>query len=345
MKKIFQIFIVSLFLLMLVQCDDNVQKRPKVSGGKTNEIIAVMEGKARWQSLVGDTIQAFFMQPDTMLSQPEKLFSLATLTEKQFRESNIFPHHHNILIINKDTSFKKPIVETKENVWTSPQRVVWIKYATDSEFFTLFEKYQNTILKMFDDLEILRTYQTMLLGSNQVAKLEIDKIFHIDLDVPAGFSIAHIDTNFMWLTQTMTKQKRDLTVGIMIWSTPYLSEKQFSMNDLIKSRNEFAQKYISGPSEGSFMKTSLEYIAPRTKVITEFPTGYAVEMRGLWDMVGDFMGGPFISYTFVHPKTQQLITLEGFVYHPNNEKRVFLRQMQSVFMNFKTGKTEETSVK
>lgn len=341
MKKLFSIFIIISYIMVIISCDENVQKKPKVSGGKTNEIVVVMSNPSLLESKINDTIKSFFMQPDTMLSQPEALFSLSTITQQQFDESNFFFHHHNILMVHKDTAIHTPLVETQENPWTKPQRVVWMKFAEDSEFFNLFSKYQNAILKMYDDNEITRVYQTLQLGSNQSARLSIDKIFHFKLDVPAGFSIARTDSNFIWLTQRIVRKNQDLTAGIMIWQRPYISEKQFTMNELVKNRNEITLNYIPGPSGTSFMKTSIEYIAPTTKVVTEFPTGYAVEMRGLWDMVGDFMGGPFISYTFVHPKTQQLITIEGFVYNPNNKKRVFLRQMQSVFWHLEISQNND----
>ncbi|MDD4847730.1 MAG: DUF4837 family protein [Bacteroidales bacterium] len=331
--KINSLFISGLLILVCLTagCNQNTTQKAEVSGGKTNEIIAVMKGSLTWDSKIGDTIIQYFEQADTMLSQPEELFSVATITHQQFETSNFFFHHHNILIINKDTSIVKPTVETKENVWATPQRVVWINFADDSSFFTLFSTYQSTILKMFDDLEIIRTNNTMKLGSNQLAGLTLEKIFQFKMDIPAGFSVARQDSNFLWLTQRVESKSQDLTAGIMIWQRPYNSENQFSMNELVKSRNTIARQYISGPIQGSFMKTSVEFIPPTTKVVSNFPVDYAVEMRGLWDMVGDFMGGPFISYTFLNPKTDQLITVEGFVYNPNHKKRVFLRQMQSVF--------------
>lgn len=343
MKKALFIIFITLPILFNIGCDENPSNKANVSGGKTNEIIAVVKGPLTWQSKIGDTVKHFFEQPDTLLSQPEELFSLATITEKQFNESNFFFHHHNILIIHKDSIFSNPIIETKENQWATPQRVIWIKFSDDSSFYALFETRKETLLKMFDDMEILRTNQILQLGSNQSANLALENTFQFHMDIPAGFSIARSDSNFMWLSQTVVKKKQDMTASIIIWQRPYVSENQFSINELVKSRNEIASRYIPGPVNGSFMKTSVEYIAPSIKVLTNFPTGYAVEMRGLWDMVGDFMGGPFISYTFVNPNTSQLVTVEGFIYNPNHKKRIFLRQLQSVFyhLEIKQPQSEE----
>jgi hypothetical protein len=45
----------------------------------------------------------------------------------------------------------------------------------------------------------------------------------------------------------------------------------------------------------------------------------------------DFMGGPFINFTFLDEKRNRLISMDGYVYNPNEFKRNFLRQMESIF--------------
>ena len=52
-----------------------------------------------------------------------------------------------------------------------------------------------------------------------------------------------------------------------------------------------------------------------------------VEMRGLWEAYNDFMGGPYVSHSFVNPKTNEIIVLDAFVYAPKYPKRNYLRQV------------------
>jgi hypothetical protein len=51
----------------------------------------------------------------------------------------------------------------------------------------------------------------------------------------------------------------------------------------------------------------------------------------------DFMGGPFISYTFVDPSLERVITLDGYVYNPGDLKRNFIRQMEAIFHTISFG--------
>ena len=53
-----------------------------------------------------------------------------------------------------------------------------------------------------------------------------------------------------------------------------------------------------------------------------------IEMRGLWDVENDFMGGPFVSYTTVNEQTGRVLTLDCYVYSPKYGKRNYLRALE-----------------
>ena len=48
------------------------------------------------------------------------------------------------------------------------------------------------------------------------------------------------------------------------------------------------------------------------------------------EVEGDYMSGPFVSYTFVEPNSNNIVTLMGYVYLPNKEKRDLLRQLEAI---------------
>ena len=89
-----------------------------------------------------------------------------------------------------------------------------------------------------------------------------------------------------------------------------------------------------------------EYILPtQYKVGKYILDDFTVELRGKWRVENDFMAGPFTSYTFCNPGKNKLITIEGYVYYPNKEKRNFMRQLQaicrSVYFDKQVDKTAE----
>lgn len=60
-----------------------------------------------------------------------------------------------------------------------------------------------------------------------------------------------------------------------------------------------------------------------------------MEMRGMWKVEHDFMGGPFLSYTFADSGTGQLVTVEGFYYEPNQKKRNQMLQLQAMLYSLR----------
>ena len=55
-----------------------------------------------------------------------------------------------------------------------------------------------------------------------------------------------------------------------------------------------------------------------------------IEMVGLWDVENYFMGGPYVSYTTVNSRTNEVITIDCYVYSPKVEKRNMLRELQAL---------------
>lgn len=71
---------------------------------------------------------------------------------------------------------------------------------------------------------------------------------------------------------------------------------------------------------------------PLTPIFKETMTNnnYTAEIRGLWSVTEDFMGGPFISTSRVDSERARIVTVEGFVYYPNNEKRKYMRWFEAL---------------
>ena len=82
---------------------------------------------------------------------------------------------------------------------------------------------------------------------------------------------------------------------------------------------------------------------------------YAMEMRGLWYMEKDCMGGPFVSHSRVDIETNSVVVVEGFVYAPEKMKRGLIRRLegslytlqlpQEQYSFIETGLEEEASTK
>jgi hypothetical protein len=58
-------------------------------------------------------------------------------------------------------------------------------------------------------------------------------------------------------------------------------------------------------------------------------------MRGLWRLVNDFMGGPYISLAELDASNQRVVVAFGYVYAPGKSKRNFLKQVEAMIYSLK----------
>jgi hypothetical protein len=317
-----------LMLLLFYGCFTKESTRPK-STGKTNELLFVTDSKEQWNGAIGDTIRSFFGVEIEGLPQPEPSFVFINVAAADF--TKLYQKFHNIIIIGIDPQKTETTVESQEDLWSQPQRIIKITAPNEESFFTKFNEQKDTWLRLINQMEIKRTNQNFEMALDSKLSEVIMKKFGFYLTIPGGFLIANEDENTLWLRHRIVKAKQQVELGILIYTRPYTDTANFSIEQILWRRNEVTSVFVEGPSPGSFMIVADDVIKPVRKLAQDFPAEYAIETRGLWEVMNDFMGGAFISYTFVDEKTNKLVTLDGYIYNPNEEKRTYLRQLQSIF--------------
>ena len=312
--------------LFLTSCNKEV--RHDRSTGRTNEILVVTNSKAQWNGEIGFVISSFFEQTLAGLPQDEPMFKLFNVAEKDFNK--LFKSQHNILIIDINNKFTEPLVETRKDYWSKPQRVIKITAPDIVSFRKVFNEHSTAFLKAFNQLEIQRINKQFAMARSVSIINTLYEKFGFSMQIPGGFIVAAQSDHFMWLRQSMHRVKQDVELGIIIYEEPYSDTSAFSPEKILLTRDSLTSAFIPGPSEGSYMILSRDFIEPVFSRIDNFVTGFAVETRGLWMVEHDFMGGPFISYTFVDPKLERVITVDGYVYNPSGLKRNFIRQLEAI---------------
>lgn len=317
-------------LSLLTACGDKPRTAKKDrSAGGTAEILVVTQNDDQWDGMIGDSIKHYFLDAQYGLPQPESKNDLAHINVKGF--SDMFKKHKCILEVEIDPKLEKAKAETAEDLWAAPQRYVKITAPSNTAWVELFEKQKETYKLWFDKVERERIMNVLRPSVDNNIVDAIAKKMGFTLTVPQGFYIAKDEPDFMWLRKELERS----SACLLIYQTPYLDTAQFNVNSLVAMRNMMLQKYVPGPLEGSYMTTETEFVPPLVKYVPDFPAGYAVEMRGMWKVENDFMGGPFVSYTFADSRTGNLVTVEGFYYEPNQKKRNQLLQLESILYSLK----------
>ena len=86
------------------------------------------------------------------------------------------------------------------------------------------------------------------------------------------------------------------------------------------------RKNIEGGEWGQYMQTNAEATVSGERMLDGH---YVQEVHGLWEMKGDAMGGPFVSYVQLDSVKQRIVVTEGFVYLPNKEKKKMVHSLEA----------------
>ena len=324
------------FALLLTACEPKTRSSLKDrSTGNITEILVVTQNDNQWDGIIGDSIRHYFLDYQYGLPQPEAQNDLLHIKSAGF--SDLFHKHKCILEVAIDPTVEKAVAETAVDLWAAPQRYVKITAPNAYAWVDLFDSQKEMYRKWFNKVERDRILNVLRPTNDNNISEAIAKKFGFSLTVPQGFFIAKNEPDFMWIRKELERSSSCL----VIYQLPYQDTVQFSRESLIAMRNMMVGKYIPGPLEGSYMTTETEFVPPLVQYVADYPAGYTMEMRGMWRVENDFMGGPFVSYTFTNPRTGNLVTVEGYYYEPNQKKRNALLQLEAVAYSLKFVETEE----
>lgn len=306
---------------VLVSCGPGTVVLPSATGSRY-EILIVMND-VDWKAPSGRAVVALFNADMPALPQSEPMMDISQVSFTEF--GDLFKPSRNILLVEINPRFEQPKISFGKNTWSQPQAIARIQAANDSVMEQLFKKDGERILNYFLDSERERSIRMGKEFINSKAMAEIEKMFGVKMDIPSELSKAQKAPGFYWLTNDHGRIRKDL----VIYSYPYTDKKMLTKEALIARRDSVMKANIPGEFEGSYMGTELKYYDPDFRAININNT-YCAELAGLWRMYkGGSMGGPFYSHTRVDEINQRVITIEGFVFAPGNNKRNHIRQLEA----------------
>ena len=101
----------------------------------------------------------------------------------------------------------------------------------------------------------------------------------------------------------------------------------------IKIRDSIAKIFVLGRNEKSYMITEKAYEPYFFE--TKIKGMQTIETRGTWEVVNDYMAGPFLNYYIKDLKNNRTIVIEGFVFSPSVRKREYLVELEAIVRSLK----------
>jgi hypothetical protein len=319
-------FVFATFMLVVQSCD-TVNKQGGVAGkimpnitGAAGEVLVVMD-QFNWDNSAGKLLQDILKEEYPGLPQSEPIFDVLQVTAASFE--GIYKFHRSIVLATIGSGLE-PRIRFRENVWAKPQIMVQMEAPTGAALKELIDNNEERIrsfLVQYDRNRLMGTYKD---SKDPAIQKEIALHHQIRLAIPRGYNMDFSKEEYT----SVSIEAPDLSQVIQIYDYPAEGPQDLNTANIIKRRNTFTKIYVQGPTDESYMTISkiFEPIAYDLKINNV----NIVELRGLWDLENGFMGGPFVSHSVYDAKRNRIVTVDGYVYHPNRKKRVKLRQLEAI---------------
>ena len=311
-----------LLLLFLASCSTGGRngKLPK-STGMPYEV--VLEGDT-------DSIVTKMLTEDvTGLPQPEPLCRLIQVKKGKTRGNYLLVRTRIVVNIGERDFGEQNIGERDFSVTlhhdenAAPQNIIRITAQSAQQ---LREKLNGEKLRHIVDEVELKHLADIISGNpskqNREMQDEIKKMFGIDMKIPAAMNASKKAKDFIWISNNASSGMQNLLVmKVKSEERRMKNSNAFQVNDkaLIDS---ILRTNMPGETDSMYM------VIP---VLSE---------RGLWEMKGDAMGGPYVMHRIHRQQSQAAkqgynLYIIAFVYAPEMKKKILIKQLEAAISTIK----------
>ena len=294
-----------LIFLLLTGCGLTGKNRKKpASTGQPYEI--VLEGDT-------DSIVTRILTEDVpALPQPEPLCKLIQVKKGKIKGSYLLVRTRIIVnITDKDFAVK---LSHDENA--APQNIIRINARSVQQ---LRERLNGEKLRQLVDEAELKHLTEMISHNpskqNKEMQEEVKKTFGLDMKIPVSMNASKKAKDFIWISNNASTGMQNLLVFRVKNSNAHDTDDKHQIDSILRTN-------MPGETDSMYMTIS---------VLSE---------KGLWEMKGDAMGGPYvmrcIEYTTSNARQKgEKLYVIGFVYAPEMKKKILIKQLEAAISTIK----------
>lgn len=329
MKQVTIFFAIITGTLLFVSCN-GVGSFLSASSA-ANEVMVIME-KDQWEGQAGRALYDVLNSPVKGLPQREPNFKILHIEPENF--TSTFKMARNIIIPNISDIYSKPKITSEIDKYAVGQIIMTINAPDSASFSSFVTQNESSITDYIITKELERNAQWLKKEAGN-PRSRVQQVFGIDIYMPKGLTNVTEHTDFYWATNNSGRGRQD----IAIYQVPYTSESIFEKDSLIALRNRVLGEHITG-SFDSKMTTATNTYDPDYRKI-EIDGTFRAEIRGLWEMTTDMMGGPFVMHAFVNENTNKMVVVETYIFAPETNKRNLMRNLEATLYTISITATQE----
>ena len=320
-----RIAIILAALAVFAGCKSTKTLLPNVSG-KAGEVIVVIE-KADWEGNLGNDVRELLACDCPYLAQKEPLYTLVNVAPGGF--GDLLKIHRNIVFFTINPKVDSTGVIYRHDVWAAPQCLVQVSARSSEQAQELLGSDGQNIVGFIEQAERDRVIHNSLRYEERVIAEKVGEQFGGSPHFPMGYRVKKLTPDFAWIAD----EKQYTNQGIFIYRYPAQGDaEELTLDRIVAKRNETLKLNVPGLFDNTWMTTG-NYMPPQIEFLRYRGRSFA-QVRGLWEVENDFMGGPFVSHSFYSPDGEYVIVAEAFVYAPKYDKRQYLRQVESILYSW-----------
>lgn len=292
------------------------------STGRINHVLIVMNDED-WNGKVGDALKKIITEPVIGLPQEENQFSVTQVDPRTFNA--LFKRNRNILFVGIDST---SVVYANTDIYSSPQTTLTILAQDKDALIDNIESNGDKIINTFKKNDLVLYQRKVTKDIHDSDNIETFKNLGVTLKIPFAYKMVEDTGQFLWYRNSFARG----LLNIIAYEIPTFGEP-YTKEYLVSFRDSIGKSFIPGQFDDTYMRTEPNFTPVTAQVELDGMT--AIESRGLWFVEGDYMGGPFISYTIEDPKNERLIVIEGFSYSPSSKKRDVVFELEAILKTVK----------
>lgn len=313
------IFIGLVFLNLIAACKEDSKPVLSESNGRMNHLLVVMDSED-WKDNLGQTFRDMLAKPIAGLPQEEFHFDVSRIPHVAY--TSMMKRSRNILVFKKGKDSK---IKTFNNKFASPQHIVEVQAPDANSLSILLDQNKKKLIGSFRNADIKNVQKNVSKTAYAENQFETLKKLNISVQIPNKFKLVEDTGHFLWLRQHLSGgiAVGDGTSNLIIYSVPF--KKKVSM---VQLRDSIGEIHLRGAKDNMFMVTEKLYKPVVEKVTMLDRVVY--ETRGKWEVINDWMAGPFLNYMIPDPKNNRFLIIEGFTYAPSVDKRDYMFELEAI---------------
>ena len=315
--------LISLLLYILLSgCNRGKENQLPKSTGMPYEV--VLEGDT-------DSIVTKMLTEDvTGLPQPEPLCRLIQVKKGKTRGNYLLVRTRIVVNIGeRDSESRDFSVTLHHDENAAPQNIIRITAQSAQQ---LRERLNGEKLRHIVDEVELKHLADIISGNpskqNREMQDEIKKMFGIDMKIPAAMNASKKAKDFIWISNNASSGMQNLLImKVKSEERRMKNSNAFHVNDKAQI-DSILRTNMPGETDSMYM------VIP---VLSE---------RGLWEMKGDAMGGPYVMHRIHRLQSQSAkqsqaakqgynLYIIGFVYAPEMKKKILIKQLEAAISTIK----------